>query len=93
MFPNKHGQLRSYSGLRRQFECFMKNKGIDKVTFHQFRHTFATIMLEQHVNPRVVLDCLGYEDISTTLWIYTGVTSSSMKQAADGVDMAMRSIF
>jgi integrase len=90
VFPNKNGELRSYSGFRRQFERFMKGKGICKVTFHQFRHTFATMMLEQQVNPRVVQDYLGHEDISTTLGIYTGVTNGAMKQAADGVDIAMR---
>ena len=89
VFPNKYGQLRSYSGFRRQFERFLKERGIGKVTFHQFRHTFATMMLEQQVNPRVVQEYLGHKDISTTLGIYTGVTSSAMKQAADGVDVAM----
>ena len=48
------------------------------------------MMLEQQVNPRVVQEYLGHKDISTTLGIYTGVTSSAMKQAADGVDVAMR---
>ena len=90
VFPNKYGELRSYSGFRRQFERFLKERGIAKVTFHQFRHTFATMMLEQQVNPRVVQEYLGHKDISTTLGIYTGVTSSAMKQAADGVDVAMR---
>ena len=58
-FLTRNGELRSYSGFRRQFERFMKGKGIGKVTFHQFRHTFATMMLEQQVNPRVVQDYLG----------------------------------
>ena len=92
VFPNKYGELRSYSGFRRQFERFLKERGIAKVTFHQFRHTFATMMLEQQVNPRVVQEYLGHKDISTTLGIYTGVTSSAMKQAADGVDVAMSSM-
>ncbi|MBT3320623.1 MAG: site-specific integrase [Clostridia bacterium] len=92
MFPNKNGQLRSYSGFRRQFERFTKDRGIEKITFHQFRHTFATMMLEQHVNPRVVQEFLGHKDISTTLGIYTGVTSGPMKQAADGVDSAMKDV-
>jgi integrase len=92
MFPNKNGQLRSYSGFRRQFERFTNDRGIERVTFHQFRHTFATMMLEQHVNPRVVQEFLGHKDISTTLGIYTGVTSGPMKQAADGVDSAMKDV-
>ena len=91
-FPNKDGDLRSYSGFRRQFERYLEEKGIDKVTFHQFRHAFATMMLERGVNPMVVQEFLGHKDISTTLGIYTGVTTATMQVAADGADEAIRGI-
>ena len=90
VFPNKSGDLRCYSGFRRQFERFLKEKGLDQVTFHQFCHTFATMMLERGVNPRVVQEYLGHKDISTTLGIYTGVTSEVMKIEAAGADEALR---
>jgi len=92
VFPNKEGKLRSYSGFRRQFGRFLEEKGLQNITFHQFRHTFATMMLERGVNPRVVQEYLGHKDISTTLGIYTGVTSDVMKAAADGADEALRGI-
>ncbi len=60
------------------------------VIFHRFRHTFATMVLERGVNPRVVQGFLGHRDISTTLGIYTGVTSEVMKAAAEGADEALR---
>jgi integrase len=74
VFPNKEGKLRSYSGFRRQFGRYLKENGVGEITFHQFRHTFATMMLERGVNPRVVQEFLGHKDISTMLGIYTGVT-------------------
>lgn len=90
VFPNREGKLRSYSGFRRQFGRFLEENGLQNITFHQFRHTFATMMLERGVNPRVVQEFLGHKDISTTLGIYTGVTSEVMKAAADGADEALR---
>ncbi len=60
---------------------------MDNITFHQFRHTFATMMLERGVNPRVVQEFLGHKDVSTTLGIYTG---GVMKAAADEADEALR---
>lgn len=48
------------------------------------------MMLERGVNPRVGQEFLGHKDISTTLGIYTGVTSAVMKEATDGADEAMR---
>jgi site-specific recombinase XerD len=50
------------------------------------------MMLERGVNPRVVQEFLGHKDISTTLEIYTGVTSAVMQIAADGANEAMRGI-
>lgn len=89
VFPNRSGELRYYTGFRRQFERCLKEKGVDNFSFHQFRHTFATMMLERGVNPRVVQEFLGHKDISTTLGIYTGITSHVMKEAANGADEAI----
>ena len=89
VFPNRDGKLRSYSGFRRPFGRFLKEKGLQNITFHQFRHKFATMMLERGVNPRVVQEFLGHKDISTTLGIYTGVASDVMKAAADNADEAL----
>jgi len=90
VFPNKEGKLRSYSGFRWQFGRFLKEKGLENITFHLFRHTFATMMLERNVNQRVVQEFLGHKDISTTLGIYTGVTSDVLKAAANGADEARK---
>ena len=50
------------------------------------------MMLERGINLRVVQEFLGHKDISTTLGIYTGITSQGMQEAADGVDEAIRGI-
>ena len=78
VFPNKRRQLRIHSGLRRHFERFLKEWSIRKATFHQPRHTFATMMLEPYVNLRVVQDYLGHKDVSLTLGICTSVTNGAM---------------
>jgi integrase len=90
VFPNKAGKLRSYSGFRRRFGRFLKKKGRQNITFHQCRHTFATMMPEREVNPRVLQESPGHKDFLTTMGIYTGVTSDVMKAAADGMDEALK---
>ena len=50
------------------------------------------MMLERGVNPRVVQEFMGHKDISTNAGIYTGVTRSVMKEAANGADEAMRGV-
>ena len=82
IFPNRFGDIRSYDGFRRQFQRFLSENGLggDGVTFHKFRHTFATYLMELGVNPRVVQELLGHKDIETTLAIYTSVSSEVMEK-------------
>jgi len=47
-------------------------------------------MLKRGLNPRIVQEFLRHKDISTTLGIYTGVTSDGMQAAADGAEEAQR---
>lgn len=53
---------------------------------HRFRHTFATRLLEQSKNIRVVQEALGHGDVSTTM-IYTKVTDSILADAVRSLRM------
>jgi len=75
VFSTDEGTLRTYSGLRTILNRFLRRYGMDKanIHFHTFRHTFATMLFESGVNPRVVQLLMGHKDVETTLAIYTHV--------------------
>lgn len=63
--------------LRRQ-----KQLGVPRLTLKDFRHTFATLVLEQGINPRVVQERLGHSTIADTLGIYSHVAPTLHDEAA-----------
>ena len=60
--------------------------GIDKkIGCHTLRHSFATHMLENGVNIRVLQDLLGHADVKTTE-IYTHVMARDIRRLQSPLD-------
>jgi site-specific recombinase XerD len=92
VFPNtKTGEMRTYSGLRSMLERFKKSHGLleENISLYTFRHTFATILLEQRENPKIVANLMGHTRVSTTLDLYSHVVDDEVyKQTAQTLDGA-----
>lgn len=55
------------SGLQKAVKQAARKAGIDKrVTCHTLRHSFATTMLENGTNIRVLQELMGHADVKTT---------------------------
>jgi integrase len=51
----------------------LKRAGVRHVRLHDGRHTAATLLLGEGVQPRVVMDLLGHSQMRTTMDIYSHV--------------------
>ena len=83
-------QMRTYSGFRASYRHFLKRNGFenDGLNLHRYRHTYASMLLEQEVNPKVVQKLLGHRDVSTTLGIYTHVVPEVFSAVTAAVNEA-----
>jgi integrase/recombinase XerD len=86
IFPNRSGNNAIGRGtLNRTFSAVAQAAGIRSVTPHSFRHAYATRLLENRVDIRVVQLLLGHSHIATTtLYLHlTEPTRSSLTNLLD----------
>ena len=75
----KHRHHVLSSGLQKAVRAAVRRTGLSKrVTCHTFRHSYATHLLEDGVNIRVVQKLMGHADVKTTE-IYTHVMQKDLR--------------
>lgn len=78
LFLNNHGTKMTRQGIFKMIKKLAMLKNINKeISPHTLRHTFATHLLENGADLRIIQELLGHEDISTTQ-IYTHLSNESL---------------
>lgn len=79
LFLNLRGEALDAQSVRASIKALAREAGISKrVTPHTFRHTLATLLLEEGVDIKYIQTILGHSSLSTTQ-IYTHVTNTRQK--------------
>src|SRR5687767_4505217 len=90
VFPSTVGTPLWGGNLNRTCKATLQCAGLPKSTrFHDLRHTCATLLLKQGVNPKFVQELLGHADISLTLNVYSHVLPVMGEATADAMEAAL----
>ncbi len=77
--------LQDPSWISKPLERWIAKSGIQKhITFHCFRHTYATLQLTNGTDIYTVSKMLGHKKVSTTQ-IYAKIVDEKKEQAADAI--------
>ena len=70
----------------------LKDAGLEHIRFHDLRHTFATMALQNGVDVKTVSNMLGHYDAGFTLRTYTHATRQMQEQAAETMGNFMKQV-
>ena len=70
-------------------KVLLKEAGLPHIRFHDLRHTFATMALENGMDIKTLSAMLGHVSAATTLDIYTHITSDMLSEAAAKIDRGL----
>ena len=82
MFPGPTGGPISPDSVLHILHRVLKRAGLPRVRFHDLRHTFAMLALQNGVDIKTVSGMLGHFSAGFTLDTYAHVTPAAQKEAA-----------
>lgn len=75
--------------MLRRLHIILERAGCKQIRFHDLRHTFATMALENGMDIKTLSAMLGHVSAATTLDIYTHITGDMLSEAAAKIDRGL----
>ena len=87
MFPSPlTGEMYHPDSVVNLHKKILKDARLKHLRFHDLRHTFATLALQNGVDVKTVSGMLGHYSAGFTLDTYAHVTTSAQRQAAEAME-------
>ena len=90
VFPNKAGGPIDHNNLlKRNFHPATEKAKLGKFRFHDLRHTYASLMIEQSENIKYIQSQLGHSNPTVTLNVYAHLMKPVNQEAAIRLENAL----
>ena len=90
VFTSTVGTPLDERNLNRLFKTILRDAELPAIRYHDLRHTAATLLLAQGIDPRTIMETLGHSQISLTLNTYAHVVPALQHEAATKMDEILR---
>jgi integrase len=90
IFPNGEGKPMNYSNMvNRHFKPAIEAAQVPDIRFHDLRHTYASLMIEQGENLKYIQTQLGHSSPTVTLNVYAHLMNPTNQEAACRLEEAV----
>jgi integrase len=86
VFTTRNGRPLAARNVLRSFHGLLQQAGLPSQRFHDLRHAYATLLLEDGEELGVISRTLGHSQIATTADIYAHVTPAMLERTAARMD-------
>lgn len=83
IFINEYGKPIYPDTISKRFKKILEKNNLKKITFHELRHTSATLLINSNIDINSVSKHLGHANVSTTLNIYAHVLEKTKQEMAN----------
>ncbi|AYC28688.1 tyrosine-type recombinase/integrase [Paenisporosarcina cavernae] len=83
IFSNEYGVPFRPDSVTQFWGRIVKKYGLKKISFHDLRHSSASLLLSEGVNMKVIQNRLGHKNIKTTMNIYAHATLEDDEKASN----------
>jgi integrase len=82
VFPNEAGKPMNYSNMmQRHFLPTLEKAGVPRIKFHSFRHSYASLLIEQGENIKYIQTQLKHSNPTVTLNVYAHLMKPTNQEA------------
>ena len=89
VFSSELGNPIDPRNFTEQFERMLEQAGLRRVRFHDMRHSHATMLLMQNVQPKIIQERLGHSTIAMTMDTYSHLLPGMQEEATEKVRQAL----
>ena len=90
-YQGDHGKLMRHEdgrplhadSITRRFNRLVDRAGVRRIRLHDVRHTYATLLLDVGVQPKIISDRMGHANMNVTFQIYGHRSTGRDREAAD----------
>lgn len=82
LFTNVNGRPIRTDSIYQRWIKFLEKNGLERIRFHDIRHTSASLLIAKGVHAKVIQERLGHADIGTTMNTYSHVFREADQSAA-----------